>query len=115
MNTEILHNETAEPTLVQTENKKLVNKSEKVAERLIALREKLDKSVEAQTAAEKKTKGIRTEIAKCEKYLHDEEVRILDSVCSKNMITYAEVTAFIEAVTEKMSIPDAAEILGVKM
>ena len=71
--------------------------------------------VEAQTAAEKKTKGIRTEIAKCEKYLHDEEVRILDSVCSKNELSYAEVTAFIEAVTEKMSIPDAAEILGVKM
>ena len=45
MNTEILHNEIAEPTLVQTENKKLVNKSEKVAERLIALREKLDRSV----------------------------------------------------------------------
>lgn len=40
---------------------------------------------------------------------------ILDSVCAKNKLSYAEVTAFIEAVTEKMSIPDAAEILGVKM
>ena len=92
-----------------------IKKSEKVTEKLKVLREKLGKSVEAQTAAEKKTKDIRTEIAKCEKFLHDEEVRALDAVCNENNITFAEATAFIKAVTSIMSISDAAEILGIKM
>ena len=91
MNTEIMNNEPEK----QADDKKPVNKSEKVTEKLKALREKLGKSVEAQTAAEKKTKDIRTEIAKCEKYLHDEEVRTLDAVCNKNHITFAEATEFI--------------------
>ena len=69
-----------------------------MAEKLKALREKLGKSVEAQTAAEKKAKDIRAEIAKCEKFLHDEEVRAMDAICSKNNISFAEAAAFIEAV-----------------
>lgn len=111
MNTEIMNNEPEK----QTDDKKTVNKSEKVTEKLKVLREKLSKSVEAQTAAEKKTKDIRTEIAKCEKFLHDEEVRTLDAVCNKNHITFAEATAFIKEVTSIMPIADAAEILGIKM
>lgn len=111
MNTEI---KKIEPEK-HTDDKKIVNKSEKVTEKLKVLREKLGKSVEAQTAAKKKTKDIRTEIAKCEKFLHDEEVRALDAVCNENNITFAEATAFIKAVTSIMSISDAAEILGIKM
>lgn len=111
MNTEIMNNEPEK----QTDDKKPVNKSEKVTEKLKALREKLGKSVEAQTAAEKKTKDIRTEIAKCEKFLHDEEVRALDAVCNKNKISFVEATAFIKEVTSIMPISDAAEILGIKM
>lgn len=112
MNTEIIHNEAEKPTQ-QADNKKPVNKSEKVTEKLKNLRERLDRSVEAQTAAEKKTKDIRTEIAKCEKYLHDEEVRTLDGICAKSKLTFAEVTAFIEAVTDKMTLSEAAELLGI--
>lgn len=110
MNTEIKNNEPEKQA-----DKKTVNKSEKVTEKLKGLREKLGKSVEAQTAAEKKTKDIRTEIAKCEKFLHDEEVRALDAVCNENHITFAEATAFIKEVTSIMPISDAAEILGIKM
>lgn len=110
MNTEIKNNEPEKQA-----DKKAVNKSEKVTEKLKVLREKLGKSVEAQTAAEKKTKDIRTEIAKCEKFLHDEEVRALDAVCNENHITFAEATAFIKEVTSIMPISDAAEILGIKM
>lgn len=110
MNTEIKNNEPENQA-----DKKTVNKSEKITEKLKGLREKLGKSVEAQTAAEKKTKDIRTEIAKCEKFLHDEEVRALDAVCNENHITFAEATAFIKEVTSIMSISDAAEILGIKM
>ncbi|MGN0599538.1 MAG: hypothetical protein ACI4JK_06545 [Oscillospiraceae bacterium] len=111
MNTEIKNNEPEK----QTDDKKTVNKSEKVTEKLKVLREKLGKSVEAQTVAEKKTKDIRTEIAKCEKFLHDEEVRALDAVCNENHITFAEATEFIKEVTSIMPISDAAEILGIKM
>ncbi|MGN0604536.1 MAG: hypothetical protein ACI4I2_11220 [Oscillospiraceae bacterium] len=110
MNAEIMNNEPEKQA-----DKKNVNKSEKVTEKLKVLREKLGKSVEAQTAAEKKTKDIRTEIAKCEKFLHDEEVRALDAVCNKNHITFAEATEFIKEVTRIMPISDAAEILGIKM
>lgn len=111
MNTEIVHNETNK----QADDKKPVNKSVKMAEKLKSLREKLGKSVEAQTAAEKKAKDIRTEIAKCEKFLHDEEVRAMDAICSKNNISFADAAAFIEAVVNAMTISEAAEILGVKM
>lgn len=110
MNTQIMNNEPEKQV-----DKKTVNKSEKVTEKLKVLREKLGKSVEAQTAAEKKTKDIRTEIAKCEKFLHDEEVRTLDAVCNENNITFAEATAFIKEVTSIMPISDAVKILGIKM
>ena len=99
----------------QTGEKKPVSKSDKVAEKLNALREKLGKAVETQTAAEKKTKDIKGEIAKCEKLLHDEEVRQLDAVCSAKQLTYREITAFITAVTDKMTIYEAAELLDLRI
>ena len=96
----------------QTEEKKQVSKSDKVAEKLNALREKLGKAVETQTAAEKDIKG---EIAKCEKLLHDEEVRQLDSVCAERKLTYREIISFITAVTDKMTISEAAELLDLRI
>ena len=99
----------------QTEEKKPVSKSEKVAEKLNTLRERLGKAVETQSAAEKKTKDLKNEIAKCEKLLHDEEVRRLDSVCAERKLTYDEIIAFITAVTDKMTIYEAAELLDLRI
>lgn len=115
MSTEYFKNEPDRVEKVAAENKKPVNKNEKLNEKLKVLRQRLGKSVEVQNAAEKKIKDIRSEIAKCEKYIHDEEVRALDSVCNEKQLTYAEVTEFIRAVTDKMPVSDAAEILGVQM
>ncbi|MBQ5318256.1 MAG: hypothetical protein J6K17_04120 [Oscillospiraceae bacterium] len=113
MNAEYIKNETA--VVQQTEEKKPISKSDKVAEKLNALREKLGKAVETQTAAEKKAKDLKNEIAKCEKILHDEEVRRLDNVCSERKLTYDEIIAFITAVTGKMTIYEAAELLDLRI
>lgn len=97
------------------ENVKAPDKTDKRAEKLKALREKREKAISAQNAAEKKTKDINAQIAKIEKEIHCDEVRALDNLCADKGMNYAEVTAFLAALTEKMTITEAAEMLDIKI
>lgn len=79
-------------------------------EKLNALRQKREKALSAQSAAEKKTKDITAQIAKIERDIHNDEVKILDDLCMQKGYTYAEIASFLEA----LSIPlnEAAELLN---
>lgn len=102
----------AENTAVQ--ETKTAEKTDKRMEKLKLLRQKREKAVSAQSAAEKKTKDISAQIAKIERDIHNDEVRLLDGLCAKKNLTYNEIADFLTALTEKMTLPEAAELLEIK-
>lgn len=97
--------------VAKTVKKAPVSTKEKAAEKLKILREKREKALAVQSAAEKKTKDISAQMAKYEKELHNEEVKELDILCKKAGITYDDVIKFVSALYEKSNFKDAAEIM----
>lgn len=114
--------EVTSPVLSQEESKrdtvsdsKPISKTDKLTEKLKILCEKRDKAITAQTAAEKKTKEINEQILKIRKELHNDEIRALDLLCNNTGITFSDITDFITALTEKMSLSEAAALLELKV
>ncbi len=102
------------PLQEKQENETVPDKSDRRAEKLKQLIEKRDRAITAQTAAEKKTKEINAKIAKIEKEIHSDEVSALDKLCAEKGMTYTQITSFLAALSEKMSLSKAAEILDIK-
>ncbi|MCR5167162.1 MAG: hypothetical protein K6C13_08095 [Oscillospiraceae bacterium] len=72
-----------------------VSKEAKRAERLKILRERQEKALTAQAAAEKRTQDINSQIAKIEQDIHKDEIKMLDELCKKNDINYKEIAEFL--------------------
>lgn len=103
---------------IQTENRqevKTLTKTEKLYEKLKALSEKREKAFSAQSAAEKKTKEIDEQITKIRTELHNDEIRSLDNLCRKCGFTIRDVHIFLSALIEKMTLPEAAALLDIKI
>ena len=95
-----------------TEDKPL-SRTEKLSEKLKTLSEKREKAISAQTAAEKKTKAIDEQISKIKAELHNNDIRSLDCLCKKNNLSIKSIVAFLSAVTSKMTLAEAAELLEI--
>ncbi len=93
---------------------KVISKSERLAERLRSLCEKREKAYSAQSAAEKKTLDIDEKIEAVKEEIRNEELRVLDGLCAANSLKIKEIAAFISAITEKMTLNEAAELLEIK-
>ena len=72
------------------------SKDAKRAERLKILRERQEKALTAQAAAEKRTNDINLLIAKIEQDIHNDEIKALDEFCSKNNMNYKSIIEFFE-------------------
>ena len=72
------------------------SKDAKRAERLKILREKQEKALTAQAAAEKRTNDINSQIAKIEQDIHNDEIKMLDDLCRKNNMDYKSIIEFFE-------------------
>lgn len=84
-------------------------------DKLIALKAKREKAVQAVEKAESKAKSIEAEIAAEEKKLHDKEVKRLDGLCGKLNIGLTEVINLVEVISEnRLTISDVTELIGTK-
>ena len=72
------------------------SKDAKRAERLKILRERQEKALSAQAAAEKRTNDINLLIAKIEQDIHNDEIKMLDDLCRKNNMDYKSIIEFFE-------------------
>ncbi|MCM1524781.1 MAG: hypothetical protein NC120_10020 [Ruminococcus sp.] len=93
---------------------KTLSKSERLLEKLKTLCEKREKAVNAQNAAEKRTKEIDEQINKIKTEIHNDEVRDFDDFCRSKGFVIKDILDFLSAVTDKMTIGEAAEILKIK-
>ena len=73
-----------------------VSKDAKRAEKLKILRERQEKALSAQAAAEKRTNDINLQIAKIEQDIHNDEIKMLDDFCEKNNMNYKSIVEFFE-------------------
>lgn len=94
---------------------KVISKTERLEEKLKMLCEKREKAFTAQSAAEKKTKEIDEQINKIKTELHNDEIRVLDNFCKAKSLTVKNILDFLSAVTEKMTLPEAAALLDIKL
>lgn len=94
---------------------KVVSKTERLSEKLKMLCEKREKAFTAQSAAEKKTKEIDEQINKIKTELHNDEIRVLDNFCKAKNLTVKIILDFLSAVAEKMTLPEAAALLDIKI
>lgn len=92
---------------------KTVSKSERLSEKLKLLCEKREKAFTAQSAAEKKTKEIDEQINKIRTELHNDEIRVLDNFCKSRNLTIGNILDFLTALTEKMTLTEAAALLDI--
>ena len=123
MNTDNEKNGTADTEqLLQVPDKKetkpdskAISKTERLEEKLKTLCEKREKAFTAQSVAEKKTKEIDEQINKIKTELHNDEIRVLDNFCKAKNLTVKNILDFLSAVTEKMTLPEAAALLDIKL
>lgn len=94
---------------------KAISKTERLEEKLKMLCEKREKAFTAQSAAEKKTKEIDEQINKIKTELHNDEIRVLDNFCKAKNLTVKNILDFLSAVAEKMTLPEAAALLDIKL
>ena len=73
-----------------------VSKDVRRAEKLKILRERQEKALSAQAAAEKRTNDINLQIAKIEQDIHNDEIKMLDDFCEKNNMNYKSIVEFFE-------------------
>lgn len=109
MQEQAVNTNTPVPAEVHREVKK--TKVSKREEKLNTLKLKRDKALSVQSAAEKKTNDINAQIAKLESDIHNDEVKALDAVCAERNVTYKDITDFISALPEGVTLSEAAEIL----
>lgn len=94
---------------------KVISKTERLSEKLKMLCEKREKAFTAQSAAEKKTKEIDEQINKIKSELHNDEIRVLDNFCKAKNLTVKNILDFLSVVTEKMTLPEAAALLDIRL
>lgn len=94
---------------------KVISKTERLEEKLKTLCEKREKAFTAQSAAEKKTKEIDEQINKIRTELHNDEIRVLDNFCKEKNLTVKNILDFLSVLTEKMTLPEAAARLDIKL
>ena len=94
---------------------KTVSKTERLSEKLKTLCEKREKAFTAQTAAEKRTKEIDEQINKIRAELHNDEIRDFDNFCKTKNLTVKVIIDFMTALTEKMTLPEAAALLDIRL
>lgn len=94
---------------------KTVSKSERLSEKLKTLCEKREKALTVQSAAEKRTKEIDEQINKIRAEIHNDEIRDFDNFCKTKNLTVKVIIDFMTALTEKMTLPEAAALLDIRL
>lgn len=98
----------------KTERKPSLSRAEMHVKKLQTLTEKREKAYTAQSTAEKRAKEIEEQILKVKEEIHNDSLKEFDSFCRKNDISLNDVSAFISALTEKLTLSEAAELIGIK-
>lgn len=83
------------------------------AERLESLYEQRERLLAAQAENEEKARKIDEQITKLKDEIHTKELRAFDKFCSENNVSFADIIDFMCDLTEKMTLPEAAEILKI--
>lgn len=113
-NVEIIENKNQSAAAETTEKAEKRDKK-KTVDKLEALKAEQQKRLAAVAAAEKKAKDIEAKIIAEEKKRHEKDIKLLDSICAKNIITYSDIINFIEMITENnLTLKDVTELIGAK-
>lgn len=80
-------------------------KNDKKTEKLDALRKK-------RADIESKSKGIDAQIAKIEKEIHTENIRRLEKSCSAKNISFADLIAFVDMLSDDIKLSDVTEMIS---